>query len=86
MRLSLAARIALLCGCSIALAALAMATYHGVESARWERRPRVEGGLAIARTGNYDWMWYADMVLAAAAAVVNLPIREAVLQSEAKPA
>lgn len=36
------------------------------------------GGLAIANTGSYDWMWYADMALAALAAVVNLPIREAV--------
>jgi predicted MFS family arabinose efflux permease len=44
------------------------------------------GGLAIARTGSYDWMWYADMALAAAAAVVNLPIREAVLQPAGKPA
>ena len=35
------------------------------------------GGLAIAHTGSYDWMWYADIVLAAAAALVNLPIREA---------
>ena len=35
------------------------------------------GGLAIAHTGNYDWMWYADIALAAAAALVNLPIREA---------
>lgn len=35
------------------------------------------GGLAIARFGDYGWMWYADMVLAALAAVVNLPIREA---------
>jgi MFS family permease len=35
------------------------------------------GGLAIGRFGNYQWMWYADMVLAAAAAFVNLPIREA---------
>ena len=35
------------------------------------------GGLAIANTGSYDWMWYADMVLAALAAMVNLPIREA---------
>jgi MFS family permease len=44
------------------------------------------GGLAIARTGSYDWMWYADMALATAAAVVNLPIREAVLQPDGKPA
>jgi predicted MFS family arabinose efflux permease len=35
------------------------------------------GGLAIDYTGNYQWMWYADMALAAAAALVNLPIREA---------
>ena len=35
------------------------------------------GGLSLERTGNYQWMWYADMALAAAAALVNLPIREA---------
>src|SRR6202165_3931662 len=35
------------------------------------------GGIALAQSGNYQWMWYADMALAAAAAVVNLPIREA---------
>jgi MFS family permease len=35
------------------------------------------GGIAIARSGSYDWMWYADIALAAAAAVINLPIREA---------
>lgn len=35
------------------------------------------GGIAIATTGNYSWMWYADIALAAAAALVNLPIREA---------
>jgi predicted MFS family arabinose efflux permease len=34
------------------------------------------GGLAIERLGDYQWMWYADMALAAAAAIVNLPIRE----------
>lgn len=34
------------------------------------------GGLAVARSGNYDWMWYADIALATAAALVNLPIRE----------
>jgi predicted MFS family arabinose efflux permease len=44
------------------------------------------GGLAIQHTGNYAWMWYADMALAAAAAVVNLPIREAVPQAAAKAA
>lgn len=35
------------------------------------------GGLALARGGNYNWMWYADIALALAAAFVNLPIREA---------
>jgi MFS family permease len=35
------------------------------------------GGLAIAHSGSYAWMWYADMALAAAAALVNVPIREA---------
>ncbi|MBE0615890.1 MAG: MFS transporter [Burkholderiales bacterium] len=35
------------------------------------------GGIAIASSGNYDWMWYADIALALAAALVNLPIREA---------
>ena len=35
------------------------------------------GGLAVVHTGDYSWMWYADMVLALAAALVNLPIREA---------
>jgi predicted MFS family arabinose efflux permease len=35
------------------------------------------GGVALARGGDYLWMWYADAALAAAAAIVNLPIREA---------
>jgi predicted MFS family arabinose efflux permease len=35
------------------------------------------GGIALTRFGDYSWMWYADIVLAAAAALVNLPIREA---------
>ncbi len=35
------------------------------------------GGIALMRFGNYHWMWYADMALAAAAALINLPIREA---------
>jgi MFS family permease len=34
------------------------------------------GGIAIARSGSYDWMWYADIALAAAAAG-QLAIREA---------
>ena len=35
------------------------------------------GGLALERNGDFQWMWYADIVLAAMAALVNLPIREA---------
>jgi len=35
------------------------------------------GGIAYERSGSYQWMWYADMALSAAAALVNLPIREA---------
>jgi predicted MFS family arabinose efflux permease len=35
------------------------------------------GGIAIDNTGNYQWMWYADIALAGLAAIVNLPIREA---------
>jgi predicted MFS family arabinose efflux permease len=35
------------------------------------------GGKAFEWTGSYDWMWYADIVLAAGAALLNLPIREA---------
>jgi MFS family permease len=42
------------------------------------------GGIALAKTGNYQWMWYADMALASAAALINLPIREAA--PEAVPA
>ena len=35
------------------------------------------GGVALAQTGNYEWIWYADIALALLAAAVNLPIREA---------
>jgi len=35
------------------------------------------GGLAFVAFGDFSWMWYADIVLALAAALVNLPIREA---------
>ncbi|HTD89130.1 MAG TPA: MFS transporter [Burkholderiales bacterium] len=35
------------------------------------------GGIAVDRTGNYQWMWYTDIALAGLAALVNLPIREA---------
>ena len=44
------------------------------------------GGVAITRFGDFGWMWYADMALAAAAALVNLPIREARVPRTAVPA
>lgn len=34
------------------------------------------GGVALAKTGTYQWIWYADIALALLAAIVNLPIRE----------
>lgn len=34
------------------------------------------GGMAVEQTGNFLWMWYADMGLALLAALVNLPIKE----------
>ena len=34
------------------------------------------GGRVFEWTGAYDWVWYVDIVLAAAAALVHLPIRE----------
>jgi MFS family permease len=35
------------------------------------------GGIAVKNTGNYNWMWCADIVLSGLAALCNLPIREA---------
>jgi predicted MFS family arabinose efflux permease len=44
------------------------------------------GGIALVRFGDYGWMWYADMSLALAAALINLPIREApVVRIPVKP-
>lgn len=34
------------------------------------------GGPVFAATGDYDWMWFADIALALFAALINLPIRE----------
>ena len=34
------------------------------------------GGKAFESTGNYDWMWFADIALCLFAAAVHLPIRE----------
>ena len=44
------------------------------------------GGIAIDHTGSYQWMWWADIALSGAAALVNLPIREAPLRPAAVPA
>ena len=44
------------------------------------------GGLAFVRFGDYSWMWYADIVLALAAAAANLPIREAPVVRAGLPA
>ena len=35
------------------------------------------GGKSFEWTGSYNWMWYADIVLAVGAALIHLPIREA---------
>jgi predicted MFS family arabinose efflux permease len=40
------------------------------------------GGIALAQTGNYEWIWYADITLALLAAAANLPIREARLVAQ----
>ena len=42
------------------------------------------GGIALTRLGDYTWMWYADIALAMAAALLNLPIREAALPRPAR--
>jgi predicted MFS family arabinose efflux permease len=34
------------------------------------------GGKSVEWTGNYDWMWWADIVLAVGAALAHLPIDE----------
>ena len=44
------------------------------------------GGLSITRFGDYTWMWYADIVLAGLAALVNLPIRETPARQSPAPA
>jgi predicted MFS family arabinose efflux permease len=44
------------------------------------------GGIAFAHYGNYLWMWYADALFAAVAALLNLPIREPRVERAAVPA
>ncbi len=43
------------------------------------------GGLTLSATGDYQWMWWADIALAALAAAFNLPIREAPVQPVSAP-
>jgi MFS family permease len=35
------------------------------------------GGLVFDANNDYQWMWWADIVLSAMAALINLPIKEA---------
>ncbi len=44
------------------------------------------GGLAVARLGSYDVIWYADIALALFAALSNLPIREQLVGARAAAA
>jgi MFS family permease len=44
------------------------------------------GGLTLVSFGDYTWMWYADIALAAVAALVNLPIREQPVVRQLAPA
>jgi MFS family permease len=44
------------------------------------------GGICFSYFGDYLWMWYADIFLAAAAAFCNLPIREPRLEPSPVPA
>ena len=44
------------------------------------------GGLAVVNLGDYTVMWYLDAGLAAFAALVNLPIREAIIVPKLQPA
>jgi predicted MFS family arabinose efflux permease len=41
------------------------------------------GGKVFEWTGAYDWFWYMDIVLAAGAALIHLPIREAPVRTPA---
>ncbi len=39
------------------------------------------GGVVMARTGSYHWVWLLDMLFAAVAAIANAPIREPPLRA-----
>jgi predicted MFS family arabinose efflux permease len=44
------------------------------------------GGPVFEATGSYNWVWYIDIVLAIGAALIHLPIREALIQRPRRPA
>jgi MFS family permease len=44
------------------------------------------GGITVVSLGNYNLMWYLDAGLAAFAALINLPIREAPIAPRLQPA
>jgi predicted MFS family arabinose efflux permease len=44
------------------------------------------GGITVVSLGNYNLMWYLDAGLAAFAALINLPIREAPIAPKLQPA
>ena len=44
------------------------------------------GGKVFEATGSFDWMWYADVLLAIGAALIHLPIREALVVRVVRPA
>jgi predicted MFS family arabinose efflux permease len=44
------------------------------------------GGRVFEATGNYDWVWYLDIVLAVGAALIHLPIRESLMPRPARAA
>lgn len=44
------------------------------------------GGVALQHQNSYLWIWYADIVLALLAALVNFPIKESPLREEAAAA
>ncbi len=44
------------------------------------------GGVALQHQNSYLWIWYADIVLALLAALVNFPIKEAPVRAEATAA
>ena len=43
------------------------------------------GGYLFDRTGSYDMVWYIAIALGVFAALVNLPIKEAAIERQARP-